>query len=374
MVCMRAVSVALPIAREAKIELLGLTFDELAAQARARLPRGAGLAPKVYKEAVLQARFEPEKMGLSAEAVQAWRSTFQLTLPTVKESVEEPSHMGDDTMKVVLHFEDGLEVECVRIPMGKDRYTLCVSSQVGCKMGCTFCETAKMGFIRQLKASEIVAQLVVARSVLGWSIRNIVFMGMGEPLDNTEGVLQALRIMHDDHGLMYGQPRLTVCTAGRVDGLKELAKLGYRRMDLSISLNAAFDHKRDQLMPVNRKFNLAELQKTLVEYPRRKQFVYAINYCLLPDFNDTREDAAAVAAFVAPLGRAVVNVIPYNPGTIPLTRAPTEQEVTTFLAWLKEDGCAVQRRVTKGRSVMAACGQLGNLELRKARLQKSAPS
>lgn len=364
----KAVAHALPIVSRPKLDLLGLTFNQLQVAAKDRLSRGAGVAPAIYKEAVLRGRFEPEAHGLSAEAVQAWRTHFDLGLPKVTHTVEEPSNMGDDTMKAVLRFEDGMEVECVRIPMGKDRYTLCVSSQVGCKMGCTFCETAKMGFIRNLSAAEIVAQLVTARSVLGWSIRNIVFMGMGEPLDNPEGVLQALRIMHDDRGLMYGQPRLTICTAGRVDGLKKLAELGYKRMDLSISLNAAFDEKRDQLMPVNRKYNLAELQKTLVEYPRRKQFVYAINYCLLPDFNDTREDAAAVAAFVAPLGRAVVNVIPYNPGTVPLTRAPTDDEVTQFLAWLKEDGCAVQRRVTKGRSVMAACGQLGNVELRRTRI------
>lgn len=350
-----------------KLDLLGLTGTEVEAEAAARVPRGAGLARKIYKQAVLEGRFSPEDHGLGAEACAAWRAAFALELPEVVRKTEEQSVVGEDTIKAVLRLRDGLEVECVRIPMAKGRFTLCVSSQVGCKLGCKFCETAKMGFLRNLTAGEIVGQLVVARSVLGWDIRNIVFMGMGEPLDNPDGVLQALRVMHDDRGLMYGQPRLTICTAGRVDGLRRLAELGFRRMDISISLNAAFDDKRSQLMPVNRKYPLAEVQRALLDLPRRKNFVFAVNYCLLPGFNDTPEDAEAVAAFVGPLGRAVVNVIPYNPGSEPLTRAPTEAETARFLEWLVARGCAVQRRVTKGQSVMAACGQLGNLELRRAR-------
>ncbi len=367
MVCMRpVVSPGLNIVKPTKRDLLGLTFKDLASLAKAHLTKGAGIAPKIYKDVFLRARFEPGSHGMGASGVQGWADNFELRLPEVVQQVEEPSLLGDDTLKVVLRLDDGLEVECVRIPMGQGRYTLCVSSQVGCKLGCGFCETAKMGFIRNLTAGEIVAQVVMARVVLGWQIRNVVFMGMGEPLDNPDGVLQALRVLHDDHGLMYAQARLTICTAGRVDGLKKLAELGYGRLDVSISLNAAFDAKRDQLMPVNRKYPLAVLQKALMDYPRRNCFVYAINYCLLPGFNDSPEDAAAVASFVAPLKRTLINVIPYNPGTQPLTRAPTEDEVVQFITWLKAEGCAVQRRLTKGRSVMAACGQLGNLELRRS--------
>lgn len=366
MLCMPfVVTPALNIVNRDKHDLLSLTFEDLDKLARSNLTKGAGMARTVYKDVFLRGRFEPSTYGMGATGAKGWADGFELRLPELVDSVRESNLMGDDTMKVVLRLADGLEVECVRIPMGKDRYTLCVSSQVGCKLGCTFCETAKMGFIRNLSAGEIVAQLLVARVVLGWNIRNVVFMGMGEPLDNPDGVLQALRVMHDDHGLMYGQARLTVCTAGRVDGLKKLAELGWGRLDVSISLNAAFDDKRDQLMPVNRKYPLAALQQALIDYPRRKNFVYAINYCLLPGFNDSPADAVAVAAFVAPLERTLINVIPYNPGTDPLTRAPTEDEVVQFIAWLKSEGCAVQRRSTKGRSVMAACGQLGNLELRR---------
>ena len=343
-----------------------MTGAELIARARAVLPKGAGVAPKLYKAVVREGRFDPESFGLSAKAVSAWRSEFSLSLPSVRRVVQEPSKLGDETIKVVLAFADGREVESVRIPMGKGRFTLCVSSQVGCRLACGFCETAKMGLLRNLSAGEIIAQLVVARSVLGWDIRNIVFMGMGEPLDNADHVIQALRILNDDRGLGYGQQRITVCTAGEIEGLRKLGALGWKRMDLSVSLNAATDEKRNRLMPVNRRAPLKALQAALLDYPRRKKFVFGINYCLLPGFNDAESDAEAVADFVRPLERALVNVIPYNPGTKPLTRAPQEAEVERFISWLVDRRVPVTRRVTKGRSVMAACGQLGDPGQRRA--------
>lgn len=344
------------------VNVLGLTGPQLEALAKARLESGHGVWRRVYHDAVLRGRFEPEAHGLNERSVAEWRKHFFVELPEVA------STTGDEgTIKAVLRTKDGLEIECVRIPMAKDRYTLCVSSQVGCKLACAFCETGRMGLLRNLEPAEIVGQLVAAQTVLGWDIRNIVFMGMGEPLDNADNVLQTLRVLNDRYGLSYAQPRLTICTAGNPEGIRRLGELGWKRLDLSISLNAAFDDKRDRLMPINRKYPLAELQAALVAYPRRPKFVYAINYCLLPGFNDTQEDARAVAEFCAPLGRVLVNVIPYNPGTAPLTRPPTDDEVDKFLGWLSEGGVPVRRRVTKGRSVMAACGQLGNVELRKRR-------
>ncbi len=351
----------------AKIELLGLTGEALRDEAKARLVSGHGVWRAIHRDA-LAGRFEPERHGLSARSAAAWREAFCLTLPEVVRVIEEPGEEGARaTMKAVLRARDGLELECVRIPMGRGWSTLCVSSQVGCRLACAFCETGKMGLLRDLSAAEIVGQLVVARAVLGWEIRNIVFMGMGEPLDNADQVLAALRVMNDRRGLSYSQERITVCTAGSVDGIRRLGELGWKRLDVSISLNAAFDEKRDRIMPINRRVPLAELQAALVAYPRRPGFVFAVNYCLLPGINDGPEDARAVAAWCAPLGRVLVNVIPYNPGTKPLTRPPTEDEIARFLGWLAAEGVAVRRRVTKGRSVMAACGQLGNVELRKQR-------
>jgi 23S rRNA (adenine2503-C2)-methyltransferase len=278
-------------------------------------------------------------------------------LPEVIRTAEE-----DGTVKLVLRLADGLEVEAVRIPMGEDKATLCVSSQVGCKLACGFCETGRMGLLRSLSADEIMAQVRVARA-LGYDVRNIVFMGMGEPLDNVEPLMEALVRLNREMG--FGQQRMNVCTAGHVDGLRRLRELGWKRLGISLSLNAASDAKRDRLMPINRRWNLAAVQEAMIAYRPRAKLVYRISYCLLPGLNDEEADADGIAAFVGPLAPALVNVIPYNPGTHPMTRAPEPHEIDRFFGWLRARGVPARVRVTKGRSEMAACGQLGNLELRK---------
>jgi 23S rRNA (adenine2503-C2)-methyltransferase len=337
----------------------GLCNAELAQHAKASLVRGHGMARRIHRQVMREGRFQPEDFGLSRQAVEAWRAAFSFQLPELVAVKSDDCDYGA-TSKMVLRLQDGLEVESVCIPMGRGRYTLCVSSQVGCKMGCTFCETGRMGLLRQLRTDEIIAQLLVARHRLGWPIRNLVFMGMGEALDNSENVLQALRVLNDEAGLAIGQERLTICTVGHVKGIRLLDQLGFKRLNLSISLNAANDSLRNELMPINRRSDLAELQKALMAYRPRRNFALGINYCLLPGINDTETDARAVAAFCKPLDRVLVNLIPYNPGSIPLTRAPEEAEVDRFIGWLRAEGLPVRERVTKGRSVMAACGQLGN--------------
>jgi 23S rRNA (adenine2503-C2)-methyltransferase len=202
---------------------------------------------------------------------------------------------------------------------------------------------------------------------LGARFRNVVFMGMGEALDNFENVLQALRVMTDSMGLGIAQERITVCTVRHVPGIRKLAAAGFKRLNLSVSLNSPDDALRAELMPIGRKHPLAELQAALAEYRPRRNFALGVNYCLLPGLNDAREHASGVARFCAPLERVMVNVIPYNPGTAPLTRRPSEDEVERFIGWLRDEGLPVRRRVTKGQSVMAACGQLGNVELREIR-------
>lgn len=376
-----------------KIQLAGLTGAEVVQLAEARLARGRGAARVLYRQAVREARFEPEAQSLSSEACNAWRDTFALDLPTVKRVAEEEAILGapddasndepgDDTRdetaeasaapergviaKLVLALHDGLECESVVLPMGRGRTTLCISSQVGCKMGCKFCETARMGLLRSLTTAEIVGQVILARS-LGYDVHNVVFMGMGEALDNADAVIQALRVLSDPAGLAMGQEKLTVCTVGRVDGIRKLAQAGFKRLNLSVSLNAPDDALRSSLMPVNRTVSLAELQATLIEYRPRANFAFGVNYCLMPGINDAPEHAAGIAKFCAPLGRVMVNLIPYNPGNAPLTRLPEEHEVERFVGWLREHGLPVRRRITKGRSVMAACGQLGNVELRRKR-------
>jgi 23S rRNA (adenine2503-C2)-methyltransferase len=165
--------------------------------------------------------------------------------------------------------------------------------------------------------------------------------------------------------LGLSQERITICTVGRIDGIERLSQLGMKRLNLSISLNAANDDLRSDLMPINRKVPLADLQAALIKYQPRANFVLGVNYCLLPGMNDAPEHVREIAEFCKPLGRVMVNVIPYNPGTVPLTRTPTDDETDTFINQLRDQGVIVRKRVTKGRSVMAACGQLGNVELRK---------
>ena len=219
--------------------------------------------------------------------------------------------------------------------------------------------------MRNLSAAEIVAQVVTARTVLGWDCRNVVFMGMGEPLDNLGELARALRVLTDQRGLRYPAERLTVCTAGHAEGIRGLRALGLRRMNLSVSLNAADDATRDRLMPVNRRTDLAALAAALAAYPQRRSFVLGVNYCLLPGINDSREDARGVAAWCAKVGRAYVNLIPYNPGTQPLCRAPTPEEIGRFL------GVAARGRA-RGRAAQRP-GRLDHGRLRAAR-RASRPS
>jgi 23S rRNA (adenine2503-C2)-methyltransferase len=265
------------------------------------------------------------------------------------------------TVKFRFGLADGLSVETVAVPMFGGTYTACVSSQVGCARACAFCETGTSGLSRNLSAAEIVGQVESAAEALGIRFRNVVFMGMGEPLDNPEGVFAALETLRDPRGLGYSQERITICTAGHVEGIRRLRGLGLKRLNLSVSLASARDGLRDRLMPINRTWPLAALAEALAAYPMRRNFVLGVNYCLLPGVNDATEDLDAAAAFIGKIGRALVNVIPYNPGRTPIGRAPSESEIVAFREGLAARGVPVRRRIEKGRSLMAACGQLGGL-------------
>ena len=343
---------------EERIDILGLDSAALAEAASRLLGSGAGVAPKIFERAFEAGAFRVEDLGLSAASVRAWREHFELKLLEVDQVVSDEG----GTAKAVLGLEGGGSVECVRIPMpGGDgeKSTLCVSSQLGCRMGCAFCETGRAGLLRNLSAAEIVAQVLTTRTKLGWDCHNLVFMGMGECLDNLGEVAQALRVLGDNRGLGFAQERMTLCTSGPAGAIEELHKLGLKRLGLSISLNAGSDEKRSALMPVNRGNGLDSLASSLASYPMRRNFALGVNWCLIPGVNDSREDAAEAAAFCAKVGRCIVNLIPYNPGRAQIGRAPSVAEVERFAALLTEYGCAVKKRETKGGSIMAGCGQLG---------------
>lgn len=266
-----------------------------------------------------------------------------------------------------------LETESVVIPM-KRRHettrTLCVSSQVGCAMGCTFCETAQMGLIRSLTPDEIVAQWFAATHALGHDIKNIVFMGMGEPLDNFESVIAAIEILTDHLGPSVPMSAITVSTVGRIDGLLKLREAvqrpGWKQLNLAVSVNAPNDEIRSAIMPVNRSMPLGELVPILESWPRRKSGAICIEYVLIPGVNDAPEHAAELCARIKGI-RSCVNVIPYNPRRGSPWNAPDEAVVERFLRDLESHAQFCKRRRTKGRDSMAACGQLGNENIRQRR-------
>lgn len=344
------------------IDVFGLTREELVDAARSRLEGGgAGIADRIFIDLFATGEFDPAAHGLKDGNARLWRENFYPGYLEPDRIIEEEGDAGV-TRKAALRTSDGLIVECVLIPMdGGKRATLCVSSQVGCRMGCAFCQTGRMGLVRDLEPGEIVAQPMTARFRLGWNFTNIVFMGMGEPLDNADKLERALRVLTQQAGLHFDAERITVCTSGPPGGVERWGRAGFKRMGLSISLNAADDGTRDRLMPVNRANPLAALAASLRAYPQRRNFVLGVNYCLLPGINDSEADAAAVAGFCSAVGRALVNVIPYNPGEPALSRAPTEEETDRFIEALRKEGAAVRRRATKGRRIMAACGQLGTV-------------
>ncbi len=281
-----------------------------------------------------------------------------------------------------------LQVESVVIPMvgrrGLLSHSLCVSSQVGCAMGCGFCETAQMGLIRNLTAAEIVGQWFAATHLTDASeprrISNIVFMGMGEPMDNFEAVCQAIRVLCDHQGAGIGASNIAVSTVGRIDGLARLAELvrepGFHRLGLAVSINAPNDDIRDALMPVNRGMPMGALREALLAFPVRGGGKICFEYVLIPGVNDEQSHACELAGYLEPFSanggtrvpRGLVNVIPYNPRRDSPWRAPLEQEVERFIGWLIDAGLYVKRRRTKGRDLMGACGQLGTAEIRARRL------
>ncbi len=271
-------------------------------------------------------------------------------------------------VKVLLGLRDGAAVESVLIPMrtrpaGKESWTLCVSTQVGCRMGCGFCATGAMGFRRDLTAGEIVAQ-VRAAEALGQRPDKVVFMGMGEPLDNLEAWHRAVALLgvsrrrgaEPPHA--YSTASMTLSTCGHLDGLAELARRPYRKMTLAVSINAPNDELRSSLMPVNRRWPLAALREALLGFPLRNR-TFVAEYVLFRGLNDRREHAAELAAYLGPF-RAMVNLIAWNPppGGLAGFDSPPDEEVWRFRRWLSEQGLAARVRESKGRAIGAACGQL----------------
>ncbi len=264
------------------------------------------------------------------------------------------------THKFVLELADGARIESVSMSTVK-RTTLCVSSQVGCALMCRFCATGLMGLQRNLRADEIVAQVVTMGDALGWEDDrfNIVFMGMGEPLANLSAVSEAIRILHDERGLNIGARRITVSTSGLVPQIGELGAMGLQ-VGLAVSLHATTDELRSQLMPVNRRWPLAELLDAAREYGETVGRRVTLEYTLLGGVNDSPEDADRLARFARALP-SKVNIIPYNPVPGLAWQRPSAEAIEAFVARLQPHAPSVTVRSTMGGEIWAACGQLGGL-------------
>jgi len=267
----------------------------------------------------------------------------------------------DGTEKLLYGLHDGRSVEGVLIPDSR-RVTLCVSTQVGCKMGCAFCRTAKMGWIRDLSAGEIVDQVCQASKHLGRvrRITNVVFMGMGEPLDNLDNVQKAIEILGYPEGFSFSHRRITVSTCGLVEELNGLGPWA-KRFRLAVSLNAADNETRNRLMPVNRRFPIEKLLAACRKIALRNRERVTFEYILLKGVNDGLKDARALARLVAPL-KAKVNLIPFNETEdIPFKRTG-EKEMLAFQEVLLKAHLTVMIRDSRGHDIAAACGQLSSEE------------
>ena len=263
----------------------------------------------------------------------------------------------DGTQKFVLRLADGKQIESVFIP-DTPAQTFCISTQVGCAMGCAFCLTGKMGLVRHLTAGEIAGQARVLAHTLefGDDSFNIVLMGMGEPLHNYDATMKALRILNDEHGLSVGPRRVTLSTVGLVPMLDRLAQEDVMP-NLAISLHATTEEQRRAIVPPTKKYSLQDILDACRRFPLKKRSRITFEYVLLSGVNDSPEDAQRLAKLLAGI-KSKVNLIPLNAAAgIPFDR-PSDARVDEFAQILADRHVNVSVRKSRGRDIRAACGQL----------------
>lgn len=258
------------------------------------------------------------------------------------------------TRKFLWECADGMRIETVFIPEA-DRRTVCVSIQAGCALGCAFCATGGMGFVRNLESWEIVEQVLGARRRMESRPTNIVVMGMGEPFLNYENGMKALAVIADPEGLAIGHRRITVSTAGILPGIRRFAREG-QPYKLAISLNATTDGIRSRIMPVNKKYPLAGLLAAAKEYSMKSGNRVTFEYVLIRDVNDSMEDAERLLKLLKNMP-CKVNLIPFNPGGGVFQR-PDDGRIAAFLEAIKPLASPVIVRMSRGTDISAACGQL----------------
>ena len=263
----------------------------------------------------------------------------------------------DGTHKFLWQTEDGQRIESVLIP-DDERTTLCVSSQVGCAMACSFCLTGDLGLRRHLRPSEIANQPLQVRHALDAQhrITNVVLMGMGEPLHNLDNLIPALEIYLDGQGLNFSHRKVTVSTVGLVPQMRALADA--LPVNLAVSLNATTEEQRRSVMPITRKYSMQELLDACRELPLPTTKRITFEYVMMAEFNDSMDDAKRLVKLMRGI-KSKINLIPYNENPDRDLRRPTDARVRAFQQHLVKHGLQASVRVTRGRDISAACGQLG---------------
>ncbi len=319
------------------------------------------LDPKTFR-AVQVARWLYGRGARSFEEMKNLSKDFRIQLAEkAKISWLEPQEIQtspDGTRKFLFVLEDGEGIESVLLPE-RDHWTLCLSSQVGCALGCKFCLTGKRGWIRNLSPAEIIDQVLSVGATLPAEkrVRNLVFMGMGEPLLNFENMIQAIEILRSPLGLQFSHRHITVSTAGMIRQMEAFAS---RRnfAQLAISLNASGDEQRTELMPINRRYPLRDLLAACRLLPLANREKITFEYVLIRGLNDSAKDANRVARLLKGIP-AKINLIPFNEHSGIPWRRPEEEMVSRFRKILMDSGYTAVVRQSKGKDIMAACGQLG---------------
>jgi len=288
---------------------------------------------------------------------QELRAKLAETLTVATPALETRQTSEDGTTKFLLKLADVRHIEAVYIP-DTPAQTFCISTQVGCAMGCAFCLTGKMGLVRNLSAGEIAGQVRVLAHATGLAGTpfNIVLMGMGEPLHNYDATMKALQLVGSEEGLNVSPRRVTLSTVGVLPGLEKLAREAYMP-NLAISLHATTEAQRDLLVPINRKYSLAQLMDACRKFPLKKRSRITFEYVMVAGVNDSVEDARRLVRLLNGL-KAKVNLLPLNEAAgIPYSR-PSDEQVDAFAQVLANAHITVSVRKSRGRDIRAACGQL----------------
>lgn len=332
-------------------ELMGLLkddIDELMIEAGEKAFRSSQICDWLYQKNVT----ELDRMKNLSKNLRAFLGEkTELALLTL----EEVKVSSDKTRKYLFKTKDGHLFETVLI-FNRKRKTVCLSSQIGCTAGCTFCLTGDCKFIRDLTVAEIVEQITHVKNESNVDITNVVFMGMGEPLLNYDNVEKAIRIINADWGFKIGARKITVSTCGIVPGIYKLAESGLN-VRLAVSLNSAVNDKRSAIMPINRKYPLVDLVKAVGDFAQVASRFVTFEYIMMDGVNDTQNDARALITLLKGIS-CKINIIPYNENPYKDVKSSSEEKTKKFIEIIEKYFSSVTLRKSAGTDILAACGQL----------------